>query len=204
MQAAWHVAMARLAQDRGDARSALRWLNRHLNAPGHDAALDATAYALRASLHTQAGRHQTAAANQAARLADSASPEVEHHLALAQAHERAGQRHDALAAITAGQAQLGPLLVLRQWALEFEVRQRQWPAALAVLDSLVTESPRREGWLLRRAEVHALAGQGALAQEDIAAALQAWQQLPAGVQATPAMVALRQRMEAVRQAVQMR
>jgi tetratricopeptide (TPR) repeat protein len=154
-----------------------------------------TALALRAEIRDNA--QKPSAADWAAAIAASAEPRVDHYIALAEAHARYGAHGEALRAIEQGIAKLGPLVTLRQWAVESLARQRRWEEAIARVDTLIAESPRKESWLARKAELQKSAMQFERARETAAAARGAIQQLPPRVQQTKAVLDLVARLEAV-------
>ena len=154
-----------------------------------------TALALRAEIRDNSNK--PSAADWAAAIAASAEPRVDYYIALAEAHARYGAHSEALRAIDQGAAKLGPLVALRQWAIESLAKQRRWDEAIARIDTLIAESPRKESWLARKAELQKAAMQVERARETALAARGAIQQLPPRVQQTKAMLDLVARLDAV-------
>lgn len=158
--------------------------------PAHEAAL-----VLRAEIRDSAGK--PSAADWAAAIAASAEPRVDYYLALAESHARYDAHREALETIDSGIAKLGPLVALRQWAIESLAKQRRWDEAIARIDTLIAEAPRKESWLARKAELQKAAMQYERARETALAARGAIGQLPPRVRETKAMLDLVARLDAV-------
>lgn len=154
-----------------------------------------TALALRAEIRDNANK--PSATDWAAAIAASGEPRIDYYIALAEAHARYGAHSEALRAIDQGVGKLGPLVTLRQWAIESLAKQRRWEEAIARIDSLIAEAPRKESWLARKAELQKAAMQFERASETAAAARGAIEQLPPRVQQTKAVLDLVARLEAV-------
>jgi predicted negative regulator of RcsB-dependent stress response len=98
----------------------------------------------------------------------------------AQALASAGDGHvaEALRSLDEGVAELGPVVTLQLLAIELELRRKTYDAALARLDAVAAQSPRKETWLERRGQILASAGRAAEAGEAFVAALAAVEALP--------------------------
>lgn len=179
------------------------------------------AFALRAEIRDNANK--PSAADWTAAIAAAAEPRVDYYIALAESHARsaphkscqtesrasASGRHaqsrtvvdpahtEALRAIDQGVAKLGPLVTLRQWAIESLAKQCRWDDAIARIDMLIAEAPRKESWLARKAELQKAAMQFERARETALAARGAIGQLPPRVRETKAMLDLVARLDAV-------
>lgn len=153
------------------------------------------ALALRAEIRDNAGK--PSAADWSAAITASVEPRVDYYIALAESHARYGAHNDALRAIDSGIAKLGPLVTLRQWAIEALAKQRRWDEAIARVDSLIAEAPRKESWLTRKAELQKSAMQPERARETALAARGAIKQLPPRVQQSKAMLDLVARLDAI-------
>jgi tetratricopeptide (TPR) repeat protein len=183
------LAGSRLAADRGLLAESEAALSRYLALrPESEVAL-----AMRADLRDRMGLNPEAAADYAAAIRIANEPSVEYVVGLAQALARAGDDNAALAAVDAGQARLGPLVVLEQWAVENLVRTRRWDEALARQERLLARSPRKETGLTRRAEILALAGRRDDAHAAFEAAGAQWELLPERIRVTRAMIDLHRR-----------
>jgi tetratricopeptide (TPR) repeat protein len=84
----------------------------------------------------------------------------------------------ALAGLLEGIRHHGPIVTLEMAALDLEVELKRWDAALKRLDQLSNAAPRRDRWLMRRAEILERAGR---APE----ALNAWKEARKEFEALP-------------------
>lgn len=176
----------RILLEAGRAEEALaslgRFLERH---PDQAEALLARSLALEAM-----GDPAGAAADYARVIAQTPQPEPEWVLQRARMLERAGEPLEALAALDAGMAQLGPLVSLQEPAIDLEVRLRRLEPALARLDTLAAQSQRQESWLARRGDILMAFEQSEAARAAYEAALAALEALPPTQRTTPAMKTL--------------
>ena len=109
----------------------------------------------------------------------SANPEPE--LYLERAHvtaEDANRVDEALSGLDEGIKRLGPLVTLQLPAIELELRRHNYDAALVRLDTVTSQSERKEAWLVRRGEILKLAGRDEEARAAFNAALIAIESLP--------------------------
>jgi tetratricopeptide (TPR) repeat protein len=178
LEANWPLS-AKLALD--------RFLATHTN---HVEALVA-----RARAHTKLG-HSLAAADdytRALELTPQSQPElyIERAQTLAAAGEH--QLDAALKGLDDGIKKLGPLVTLQLAALDIEVGQKRYDAALARVEGLIASSPRKETWLFRKGEILLQAGKSAEARAAFHAALQAIDTLPPARRNVPATAALEKR-----------
>ena len=86
---------------------------------------------------------------------------------------------EALRGLEEGMTRLGPLVTLETLAIDLELRRGRHDAALARIDKLMSRMPRKEQWLVQRAEVLADAGRVSEARDSLNAALTAINTLPA-------------------------
>jgi predicted negative regulator of RcsB-dependent stress response len=91
---------------------------------------------------------------------------------------------------------LGPLVTLQLYAIELELRRRQWAGALSRLDLIAAQSERKEQWLARRGEILTLAGRHEQARAAFASALNAIDSLPPHARSLKATSALEQQVRA--------
>ena len=126
------------------------------------------------------------------------SPEPELFLERAQALSAGGAAHldEALRGLDEGIAKHGPLVTLQLYAIDLELRRKHYDAALARLETVAAQSPRRETWLARRGEILTLAGRAHEARAAFAAALAAVESLPASRRRTRAVTELEARLRA--------
>ena len=109
----------------------------------------------------------------------------------------AGDKPDpeaALRGLEEGIKKLGPLITFLLNAIDLEIKQKRFDAALARLDEIMAKSPRKESWLARRGEILLQAGRAGEAREAFEAALKAIAALPAARRQVPAMVDLEKRL----------
>lgn len=84
----------------------------------------------------------------------------------------------ALQSLMEGLQSVGPVLSLEMAVMDLEVDLERWDAALKRLDRVALAAPRRDRWLMRRAEVLELAGRKPEAQGSWKEALQEFNALP--------------------------
>jgi len=65
---------------------------------------------------------------------------------------------DALRMLQSGIQRAGPIITLQSAALEIELRQQNYDAALARVDDIASHTPRKDLWLARRGDILAQAG----------------------------------------------
>jgi len=85
---------------------------------------------------------------------------------------------EALLGLDEGIDKLGPVVTLQLAAIDLELRQKNYDAALTRLDQIAAQSERKEAWLVRRGEILKLAGRDEEARAAFNAALVAIESLP--------------------------
>jgi len=100
---------------------------------------------------------------------------------------------DALRGLDEGIKQLGPLVTLELAAIDLELREGNYDAALTRLDVITAQSERKETWLVRRGEILKAAGRREEARKAFSAALVAIESLPPQRRQSRAMTALQLR-----------
>ena len=168
----------------GDAKAALPPLTRYLA----NATNDANAFAVRARVHHQLGNVRAAVDDftRAIAIAPIGSPEF--YIERAEALAASGAKEEALRGLDQGIAKVGPLITFQLQAIDLEASLKRYDAALKRIDSVAVRAPRKESWLVRRAEILKLAGR---AQESNAAyreALAALDKLPNSQRYTRAII----------------
>ncbi len=108
----------------------------------------------------------------------SASPQPDHFLERAQAMLAAQKIEAALAGLDEGIRKLGPLISLESLAVELELRQNHFDAALARVEKISAQSARKEAWLVLRGEIFERAGRRSEALAAFRQALAAMESLP--------------------------
>jgi len=115
-------------------------------------------------------------------------PNPEYYLerARALAAEEGVPVDEALRGLDEGLRRLGPLTTLQLFAIDFELANNRYEAALARLETITAQSPRKEPWLARRGEILEQAGRAAQARLAYEQALAAIESLPARHRTTEA------------------
>ena len=190
--AAVDFARGRMFYEAGRHRAAKSALDRFLRAePQHAEALTTRARVLaRLGLRAEAAQDFTRA------LALAPEPELFVERAAATAAAGAPHTREALRGLDEGIARHGPLVTLQLPAIELELREGRYDAALARLDTVAAKSPRQESWLARRGDILLRAGRTQEARTAYAAALAALEKLPAPRRRTRAVVELETRVRA--------
>ena len=85
------------------------------------------------------------------------------------------------------------MVTLQLAAIDIEVGQKRYDAALDRIEAAAASSPRKETWLLRKGEILRDAGRPAEARAAFQNALQAIETLPPARRNVPAMAALEKR-----------
>lgn len=175
--------------------SAKVYLDRFLNA--HTNHIDALV--TRARVQVKLGRRLAAVRDYTSAIDFSSEPKPEYYLERAHAltDEEGAHFAVALQGIDAGIKKLGPLVTLQLYAIDLEVKQQRYDAALARLDQISVQSPRKETWLARRGEILQQAGQLSEARQAFQQALQAMTSLPPSRRHAPAMLELEKRLRSV-------
>jgi tetratricopeptide (TPR) repeat protein len=122
------------------------------------------------------------------------SPDPELYLERAQVEARDG-RHiaQALTGLDEGIRNLGPLATLQIAAIDLELRRRNYDAALTRLETVMSQSERKEAWLARRGEILELAARPQEARAAFQDALAAIASLPPNRRQTRSITALQLR-----------
>ena len=111
-------------------------------------------------------------------------------------HPRPPQIDRALRGLDEGIDALGPLVTLQLPAIELELAAGRSEAALARLDTLISQSQRKESELFRRAQILERAGRPSDAARSYREARAAIERLPRSRRATPAVARLEGEIEA--------
>ena len=93
---------------------------------------------------------------------------------------------EALGGLDEGIERLGPIVTLALYAVELELRKNRYDAALKRLDAVMSQSARKERWLLRRGEILEEAGRIDEAREAYTRALEAIETISAHRRSTRA------------------
>jgi len=109
--------------------------------------------------------------------------------------EEKEQWAEALRGLDEGLQRLGPLVTLQLFAIDAELKLKNYDGALVRVDKIAARSPRKETWLSRRAEILVQAGRPDEARSAYESALTALQVLPATRRNVPAMQELSRRIQ---------
>lgn len=85
----------------------------------------------------------------------------------------------ALQGLDQGLVRLGPIVTLQLYAVKLELIRQDYDGALARLDTVAAQTPRKERWLVRRGEILKQAGRPAPARQAYQDARAAIKSLPA-------------------------
>lgn len=98
---------------------------------------------------------------------------------------------EALRSIDEGMIKLGNLISLQEKAIHLETQLKQWGGALNRIDKVLEQFPRKEIWLVRRAEILVKANRRDEAKITAQKALEEIEALPDHLRNTAAMVSLK-------------
>jgi len=101
----------------------------------------------------------------------------------------------AVQGLDEGLKRLGPLVTLQLFAIDAELKLKNYDGALVRVDKVAARSPRKETWLARRAEILTQAGRPEEAKQAYESALTALQTLPPTRRNVPAMRELAKRIQ---------
>jgi predicted Zn-dependent protease len=123
-------------------------------------------------------------------------PELYIERALALAAEGEAHYTEALRGLDEGIQNLGVLVTLQLYAIDIELKRKNFDAALDRLEKISAQSPRKETWLARRGEILQQAGRNDEARQAYQNALGAMATLPPSRRNVPAMLELEKRIKA--------
>jgi tetratricopeptide (TPR) repeat protein len=185
-------ARGRMYHDADRPQDARVWLDRYIAArPDHVEAL-----VTRARVLVKLEERAAAIRDYSHAIELLARPNPEHYIERARALMQLGSEHEALTGLDEGIRRLGPVVALEELAIELEVRQKRYDAALSRLEQISARSPRKERWLARRGDILLVAGRGDEARESYRAALTAIESLSPRQRATKAIAELESRVRA--------
>jgi tetratricopeptide (TPR) repeat protein len=178
-------------------RSAKGYLDRFLlRQPDH-----AEALILRGRVLVQLGQRLAAVEDFTRALARESSPDLFLERAETLTAEGAAHYETALKGLEEGIKKLGPLVTLQLGALELEVKQKQFDAALTRLDGLTAQAARKETWLERRGDILRGLGRNDEARAAYKSALEALDKIPPVRRNVPATQELEKRLRAALEAL---
>jgi tetratricopeptide (TPR) repeat protein len=128
---------------------------------------------LRARALVKLGKYLEAAEDFTNALSSLSNPEPEYYIERAQALSKAGTEYidDALFGIDEGLRKLGQIVTLQLYAVDLELKLKNYESALTRLEQIASQSPRKDKWLLQRGEILQKAGRYDEAHKTFAKAL---------------------------------
>lgn len=123
-------------------------------------------------------------------------PDVYVERARVLAHLEPGRLDEALAGLDEGIRRLGPLIALERPAIDLELAEGRYDAALARVERIAAQADRPEVWLARRGEILRQAGRADEARRAFAAALAAIERSGGRRKRSPATAGLETRLRA--------
>lgn len=189
------LARGKMLFEAGRSRSAIVALDRLLlKQPQHFEAL-----VTRARVLVKLGRRVEAGQDFTTAIRLTATPQPELYIERARSlADKPGSKTDniieALRGLDEGLTKLGPLVTLQLYAVDLELRRNGYDKALARLETVAAQSPRKEAWLFRRGEILLLAARKAEAHEAFASALATLESLPMNRRRTRTVIDLEARL----------
>lgn len=157
---------------------------------------DAQAFVARARVLVKLGERKSAVADFTRGIELSREPQPEFFLERAQALVADGEVNEALRGLDEGVKRLGPIVTFQLAAIDLNVAQKNYEAALARLDTVLSQAARKESWLAKRGDIESLMGRAADARKSYEAAQAALGALPLRFQKNQAMLDLRAHLNA--------
>ena len=102
----------------------------------------------------------------------------DYFIARAEALMKLKRGDEALRGIDEGMSKLGNLISLQEKAIGYETQLKRWDGALTRIDKVIEQFPRKETWLVRRAEILVKANRKAEATITAQQALEVINDLP--------------------------
>jgi tetratricopeptide (TPR) repeat protein len=148
----------------------------------------------RARVLSRLALHEASAADYTRAIERYASPKPDLYVERAHAEVAAGRVERALGGLDEGIRRIGPLVALELPAVDLELRLQRYDRALSRLEAVSSQSPRKETWLARRAEILEQAGRVSEAVQTYSTAMKSIEALPLAQRRTPAMTELETRL----------
>lgn len=191
--AAVDLCRAKLLDDSGQLPAAHEQFDKILNhSPDNGEALIG-----RARLLVKLNRPQSAIADFRDGLGLIPNPQPEYFLEFARLLASQHRTGDGLRSLDEGLKKFGAIESLQVFALELELEQNHVEAAIARLDTIIENAPRKETWLARRGDILLAAGRPIHAQKSFRSALDAIKLLPAVLQKAPPLQNLQSHLHAM-------
>lgn len=164
----------------------LAQLNRTEEAEGElsryikDGGEDPRAWIERARMRARLNRLKEAVSDYDKALATS--DDLDAYIERGAIQEKLGRLEDAAAGYQQGLARMPRSVVLQIPFVRVETARKRYPAAIRLIDEAMATAPVKTDWYLRRADVHAAAGNKSAAQADREAALREAERMVAAKQ----------------------
>lgn len=171
--------------------SAKLYLDRFLAAePKHVPAL-----AARARVFLQLTNREAAVKDLTSAIQNLTDPQPDLYVERAQVQSEAGDAglKEALRGLDEGLKRLGSVITLELYSLDLELKLSQTNAALARLDRIIAQSPRKEAWCAKKGDILQNAGRWDEAKASFAEAIRHLEKLPASRRNVPALQELANR-----------
>jgi len=183
------LCRGKLFLDAGEPKQAKAALDRFLaKAPN-----DAEGFLTRGRALVQIGMYEVAAEDFTRAIQNVEMPQPEYYYERSQALVAAGRMIEALRGMDEGMKRLGEIVTLQVYAIDLEIKLQYYDAALARLEKVALQSPRKEKWLARRGEILQMAGRDDEARQAFQAALREIESLSSRHRNTKAIIDLEKR-----------
>jgi tetratricopeptide (TPR) repeat protein len=156
---------------------------------------DGEAHILRAHVLVKLGEHALAIADFRRGLELLREPQPEYFLQLAQSLVALGKTDDALRALDDGNKKLGTNVTLQSYALDLDLRRKNFDNALVRIDSIIEREIRKESWLAQRGDVLISVGKFDEARKSYEKSWKAIQLLPKPFRLSPSMQKLQNKIQ---------
>jgi FtsP/CotA-like multicopper oxidase with cupredoxin domain/tetratricopeptide (TPR) repeat protein len=149
---------------------------------------DAEAYLIRGRINAKLAKPAEAGADLGAAIQRMPEPPLDLYMERATVLTTPDGAHlgEALSTLEQGMKRLGKVVTLESAALEIELQQQRYDAALARVDGLTQRMPRKDTWLARRGDILVKAGRIPESREAYQQALDAINKLSPVQRAKPA------------------
>ena len=138
------------------------------------------AYVFRARTDAQMNDWASAEINYSNALQILTAPQPDYYVERAQAQKQQKKVIEAIAGLNDGIQRLGSIPQLELPAIDLEIELKRFDSALRRVDKLASQSPRKEAWLVRKAEILVTADRRSDAENVLNEALKQIELLPAG------------------------
>lgn len=162
------------------------------------------ALAARARVFLQLTNREAAIKDLTSAIQNLTDPQPDLYVERAQVQSETGEAglKDALKGLEEGLKRLGSVITLELYSLDLELKLTQTNAALARLDRIIAQSPRKEAWCAKKGDILQNAGRWTEAKSAFAEAIRHLEKLPASRRNVPALQELANRIHAAQAEVE--